>query len=84
MDEPTAALGVEQQAKVGQLIEAVRARGIPVILVSHNMPQVHKLCDRIVVLFRGRKIADRPAAGQTIEDTVACITGADMRHGGLA
>jgi simple sugar transport system ATP-binding protein len=84
MDEPTAALGVEQQAKVGQLIEAVRARGIPVILVSHNMPQVHKLCDRIVVLFRGRKIADRPAAGQTIEDTVACITGADLRQGGLA
>lgn len=75
MDEPTAALGVEQQAKVGKLIEAVRARGIPVILVSHNMPQVHALCDRIVVLFQGQKIADRPAAGTTIEDTIASITG---------
>ncbi|HEX7389296.1 MAG TPA: ATP-binding cassette domain-containing protein, partial [Acidiphilium sp.] len=76
MDEPTAALGVEQQAKVGQLIESVRARGIPVILVSHNMPQVHELCDRIVVLFQGRKIADRKAAEMTIADTIACITGA--------
>jgi simple sugar transport system ATP-binding protein len=75
MDEPTAALGVEQQAKVGQLINAVRARGIPVILVSHNMPQVHQLCDRIIVLFRGRKIADRPAQGMTIENTISCITG---------
>ncbi|HEX7388710.1 MAG TPA: ATP-binding cassette domain-containing protein, partial [Acidiphilium sp.] len=76
MDEPTAALGVEQQAKVGQLIESVRARGIPVILVSPNMPQVHELCDRIVVLFQGRKIADRKAAEMTIADTIACITGA--------
>jgi ABC-type sugar transport system ATPase subunit len=75
LDEPTAALGVEQQAKVGQLIQAVRARGIPVILVSHNMPQVHALCDRIVVLFQGQIIADRPAAGTTIEDTIASITG---------
>ncbi len=75
MDEPTAALGVEQQAKVGELIKAVRARGIPVVLVSHNMPQVHALCDRIVVLFQGRKIADNPAAGRTIEDTIASITG---------
>lgn len=78
MDEPTAALGVEQQAKVGELIAAVRARGIPVVLVSHNMPQVHALCDRIVVLFQGRKIADRPAAGTTIEDTIASITGREV------
>ena len=81
MDEPTAALGVEQQAKVGQLIQAVRARGIPVILVSHNMPQVHQLCDRIVVLLRGQKVADRPAATMTIEDTIACITGAHLKSG---
>ncbi|MCF3946283.1 ATP-binding cassette domain-containing protein [Acidiphilium sp. AL] len=78
LDEPTAALGVEQQAKVGKLIEAVRARGIPVILVSHNMPQVHDLCDRIVVLFQGRKIADRPASDMTIADIIACITGAGI------
>jgi len=76
MDEPTAALGVAQQAKVGELIASVRARGIPVILVSHNMPQVHALCDRIVVLFRGRKVADRAARTMTIEDIIALITGA--------
>lgn len=80
MDEPTAALGVEQQAKVGELIAAVRAQGIPVILVSHNMPQVHAICDRIVVLFRGRKVADRDARSTTIEDTIASITGANLRH----
>jgi simple sugar transport system ATP-binding protein len=75
MDEPTAALGVAQQAKVGELIASVRARGIPVVLVSHNMPQVHALCDRIVVLFRGRKVADRRARSMSIDDTVALITG---------
>ena len=80
MDEPTAALGVEQQAKVGELIAAVRAEGIPVILVSHNMPQVHAICDRIVVLFRGRKVADRGARSMTIEDTIASITGAHLRR----
>jgi simple sugar transport system ATP-binding protein len=78
MDEPTAALGVEQQAKVGELIAAVRDQGIPVILVSHNMPQVHALCDRIIVLFRGRKVADRDARSMTIEDTIASITGAGL------
>ncbi len=84
MDEPTAALGVEQQAKVGELIHSVRARGIPVILVSHNMPQVHQWCDRIVVLLRGRKVADRPAATMTIADTIACITGAHLEAGAVA
>jgi len=79
MDEPTAALGVEQQAKVGELIGAVRAQGIPVVLVSHNMPQVHAICDRIVVLFRGRKVTDRDARSMTIEDTIASITGASIR-----
>ncbi len=84
MDEPTAALGVEQQAKVGELIAAVRTQGIPVILVSHNMPQVHALCDRIVVLFRGRKVADREAHSMTIEDTIASITGAHLQPGAAA
>jgi simple sugar transport system ATP-binding protein len=78
MDEPTAALGVEQQAKVGELIAAVRAHGIPVILVSHNMPQVKALCDRIVVLFRSRKAVDRDARSMTIEDIIASITGATL------
>jgi ABC-type sugar transport system ATPase subunit len=76
LDEPTAALGVAQQAKVGELIASVRARGVAVVLVSHNMPQVHAICDRIVVLFRGRKVADRAARTMTIEDIVALITGA--------
>lgn len=80
MDEPTAALGVEQQEKVGDLIRTLRSEGIAVILVSHNMPQVHALCDRIIVLFRGTKVADHPAEGTTIEDTIAAITGAGTRR----
>lgn len=80
MDEPTAALGVEQQEKVGELIKNVSLRGLPVILVSHNMPQVHSLCDRIVVLFRGTKVADSPSATITIEDIISYITGARRQY----
>lgn len=79
LDEPTAALGVEQQAKVGELISAVRAEGIPVVLVSHNMPQVHALCDRIVVMFRGSKVVDRDKKTMSIEDIIASITGASIK-----
>lgn len=79
LDEPTAALGVEQQAKVGELIEAVRAEGIPVVLVSHNMPQVHALCDRIIVMFRGSKVVDRNAQEMSIEEIIASITGASIQ-----
>lgn len=79
LDEPTAALGVEQQAKVGELISAVRSEGIPVVLVSHNMPQVHALCDRIAVMFRGSKVVDREAKTMSIEDIIASITGASIK-----
>jgi ABC-type sugar transport system ATPase subunit len=79
MDEPTAALGVEEQEKVAQLIETVRSGGTPVLLVSHNIPQVHEICDRIVVLFRGRVVADLQTNTVSIEDVVMWITGVAIR-----
>jgi simple sugar transport system ATP-binding protein len=75
MDEPTAALGVEQQRKVGELISDLRSSGVPVVLISHNMPQVHELCDRVVVLFHGRVAADVATSDVSIQDIVAWITG---------
>jgi ABC-type sugar transport system ATPase subunit len=79
MDEPTAALGVEEQEKVAHLIETVRGGGTPVLLVSHNIPQVHEICDRIVVLFRGRVVADLETKSVDIESVVMWITGAAIR-----
>lgn len=79
LDEPTAALGVEQQHHVAELVEQVKQAGVSVVLVSHNMPQVHALCDRIVVLYRGRVIADLKASEVSIEDIVMWITGAALR-----
>ena len=79
MDEPTAALGVEEQEKVAHLIETVRSGGTPVLLVSHNIPQVHEICDRIVVLFRGRIVADLDTKSVGIEDVVMWITGTAIR-----
>lgn len=75
MDEPTAALGVEQQAEVANLIKDVAASGTAVLLISHNIPQVHELCDRIFVLFQGRVIADLSPATATVSDIVSAITG---------
>jgi ABC-type sugar transport system ATPase subunit len=78
MDEPTAALGVEEQAKVAGLIGEVRRNGIPVLLVSHNIPQVHDICDRIVVLFHGRIVADLQKHEADVEEVVMWITGAAL------
>lgn len=75
MDEPTAALGVEQQRRVGELIGDLRASDVPVVLVSHNMPQVHEVCDRVVVLYHGRVSANVATGDVSIQDIVAWITG---------
>ena len=68
MDEPTAALGVRETAQVNSLIRNLREEGRTVILISHNMADVVALASRVVVLSRGRKIADRPVAGLTPDD----------------
>jgi simple sugar transport system ATP-binding protein len=78
MDEPTAALGVEEQEKVAELIAEVRRGGIPVLLISHNIPQVHDICDRIVVLFRGRVVANLKREDVDVDEIVRWITGAAL------
>jgi simple sugar transport system ATP-binding protein len=78
MDEPTAALGVEQQHQVGNLIRTVRETGTPVLLISHNLPQVMEISDRVLVLFRGRLIKEMATADTSTEEVVMWITGAGL------
>ena len=82
MDEPTASLGVEEQRKVAELIQEVQRGGIPVLLVSHNIPQVHDICDRIVVLLHGRVVADLKKDEADVEEVVMWITGAALKTRG--
>jgi ABC-type sugar transport system ATPase subunit len=85
MDEPTAALGIEQQEKVGELVGSVAAHGVAILFITHNLPQVHRLCDRIVVLFHGRVVANLRSADVSVEEIVSWITGAALgaqRHVG--
>jgi simple sugar transport system ATP-binding protein len=76
MDEPTAAISVRQVAEVLHLIRHLRDEGMAVVLISHRMPDVFAVCDRIVVLRRGRKVADKPIALSSPEEVTALITGA--------
>ncbi|NMC86800.1 MAG: sugar ABC transporter ATP-binding protein [Anaerolineaceae bacterium] len=69
MDEPTAALGVPEQRKVYDLVRKLRERNVPVIVISHNMRDVFSVADRIIVMLRGRKVADL-RAHETDEDEV--------------
>ena len=76
MDEPTAALGVQETAQVENIIKSLKAQGESLILVSHNMRQVMDLVDRIVVFRRGRMVADLKKEETDGQDVVAYITGA--------
>ena len=76
MDEPTAALGVKESQKVLQLIRDVRDRGIPVILISHNMPHVFEVADRIHIHRLGRRVAVVTPESHTMSEAVAIMTGA--------
>jgi simple sugar transport system ATP-binding protein len=76
MDEPTAALGVVQRERVLDVIRRVRDTGVSVVLISHNMPEVLAVADRIEVLRLGRRVARFTAADATLEDLVGAMTGA--------
>jgi len=76
MDEPTAAISVRQVAEVLDLIHRLKDQGVAVMLISHRMPDVFAVCDRIVVLRRGRKVADKAIAGSSPEEVTGLITGA--------
>jgi D-xylose transport system ATP-binding protein len=76
LDEPTAALGVEQTAQVLDLVERLRERGLGVILISHNMADVMAVADTVHVLRLGRNNGSFPAKTTTNEEIISAITGA--------
>lgn len=76
LDEPTAALGVRESRQVLKLIQSLRERGMPVILISHNMPQVFEVADRIQVQRLGKRAAVVTPKSHTMNDVVAIMTGA--------
>ncbi len=75
MDEPTAALGVPEQRKVMDLIRMLKGRGVPVILISHNMQDVFEISDRIFVMRRGSKVGDYPTASTDPNEVVRAMIG---------
>jgi fructose transport system ATP-binding protein len=76
MDEPTAALGVKETRQVLDLILRVRERGLPVILISHDMPHVFELADRIHIMRLGKRVAVVTPQTHTMPEAVAIMTGA--------
>jgi fructose transport system ATP-binding protein len=76
MDEPTAALGVRETRQVLDLIQRVRERGLPVILISHDMPHVFELADRILIMRLGKRVAVVTPQTHTMPEAVAIMTGA--------
>jgi simple sugar transport system ATP-binding protein len=76
MDEPTAAISVRQVAEVLNHIRQLRDQGIAIVLISHRMPDVFSVADRVVVLRRGRKVADKRIANSSPEEVTGLITGA--------
>lgn len=76
LDEPTAALGVRESKQVLKLVENLRDRGLPVILISHNMPQVFEVADRIHIQRLGKRIAVVTPKSHTMNEVVAVMTGA--------
>nr|WP_143174287.1 ATP-binding cassette domain-containing protein [Streptoalloteichus hindustanus] len=76
MDEPTAALGVVQRERVLDVIRRVRDTGVAVVLISHNMPEVQAVADRVEVLRLGRRVARFTAADVRLEQLVGAMTGA--------
>ena len=81
LDEPTAALGVKESRRVLELIKEVRGRGIPIILISHNMPHVFEVADRIHIHRLGRRLCVINPKEHSMSDAVAYMTGAKLPEG---
>lgn len=78
LDEPTAALGVQETAKVEEMILNLKAQGLGIVLVSHNFDQVLRVADDVFVMRSGRTVAHRQTEGTTGPDLVALVTGATV------
>lgn len=81
MDEPTAALGVRETAKVEDLIKRMKSQGLAILLISHNFDQVLRLADQIWVMRQGDVMAGLRAKDTTGDELVALITGAKTGNG---
>lgn len=80
MDEPTNSLGVPEQHKVLDLMRKMRERGVPVILISHTLPEVFAVADRMVVMHRGRKVTEKRTAETNSQEIVQYMVGAIDDH----
>ncbi len=80
MDEPTAALGVQETAQVENIIKSLKSQGIPLILISHNLRQVFDLVDRIIVFRRGHLVANLNKSETDGNDIVSYITGVKSQN----
>ena len=78
LDEPTAALGVEQTGNVHRLVRRLRNQGVGVVLITHNIADVFALADRMIVLRRGKRVAEMDPGACTPDDVVGKITGSDL------
>ncbi len=81
LDEPTAALGVRETAAVMDVIRRINEKGLAIILISHNLPQVLELSDHIMVLRAGRRVGSVKTSETDVEQVVRMITGAEVLHG---
>jgi simple sugar transport system ATP-binding protein len=77
MDEPTAALGVQEQRKVLDLVRLLSSQNIPIIIISHQMYDVFSVTHRLVVMRRGKKVAERITKETNTDEVVGLITGAE-------
>ncbi|MDB5526268.1 MAG: transporter [Rhizobium sp.] len=84
LDEPTAALGVRESREVLDLIRRLSQQGLTIIMVTHNLEHLWQVCNRVVVMRRGRKAADMASSDTNMEEVVAYITGAKGRVDSLA
>ena len=84
LDEPTASLGVRETGQVLNLIRDLRDRGLPVVLISHNMPNVFEVADRIHIQRLGRRVAVVTPSSHSPSEAVAIMTGAMEGAAGLA
>ena len=80
MDEPTAALGVVQTRNVLDQIKRVRDQGLAIVLISHNLPEIFEVADRIEVLRLGERVARLRPSEVSMEDVVSAMTGALTFH----
>jgi ABC-type sugar transport system ATPase subunit len=77
MDEPTAALGVQEQRKVLDLVRVLRSQNVPIIVISHQMYDIFSVTDRLVIMRRGKKVAERITKETNTDEVVGLITGSE-------